>query len=248
VHFDCEGENNRDIWAADVIATPSSSHRSIPKLDDDYWDCVSFVPLTKLKRLGVEPNEIRKGPDWPDPELLISSQSTMKLTANLGRGATCTAYRGTWFGVPIVVKRGHMPDDFFLLAQEVHAYLRLDHVRGSVVPEFFGLYRSDTFTLLVLEDAGDKIDEPSIPRMCVDQKYLKNLDRWPDLDVQERYAFNFHAITCLLTWLWNDQTRIVLCHVPCPHGWRGTRGHVCPKCRAGPQRNSSYRLFTCSAP
>jgi hypothetical protein len=220
VHFDCEGRNDRDIWAVDVIATPSSSHRSIPKLDDDYWDRMRAVPRIKLARLGVKPNSIREGPDLPNPELLVSSQSTIKISAEVATGATCTAFRGTWFGVPIVVKRCYTMDYVCPLAEEVHAYLRLGHLCGSVVPEFFGLYRSDFFALVVLEDAGDKIKEPLIPRTCLDEDYLDTVDCWPDLDVQERCAFNFHAITCLLTWLWNDQAGLVLCHVPCPHVWR----------------------------
>jgi hypothetical protein len=196
VHFDCEGPDNTIIWAADVVATPSSPHRSIPPLNPDYWDRAYWVPWNKLGRLGAlimgqKPH--LEGPNAPDPELLVSAQSTIKFTDNLGHGGTCTAYRGTWFGVPIVAKYAHKKVDVRPFAQEVHAYLRLGHLRGSVVPEFFGLYRTDSFALVVLEDAGDMISEPfgPEPKMRLDRDYRKDLDEWAGLDDQERCAFNF---------------------------------------------------------
>jgi hypothetical protein len=52
---------------------------------------------------------------------------------------------------------------------EAESYLRsLAHLSGTVVLEFFGLYRSDHFAMLVLEDGGCAIDS------------------WCELDDQER--------------------------------------------------------------
>jgi hypothetical protein len=253
VHFDCERPrpSNRTIWAADVVATPSASQDSIPKLNDDYWDCVSSVPRRKLGRLGVgvEPKPKLEGPNAPDPELLVSAQSTLKLTDNIGEGGVCTAYRGTWFGVPIVAKYVDTMDDVRPFAREVHAYLRLGHLRGSVIPEFFGLYRTDSFALLILEDAGNIINDPfgPEPRTRPNFDYRHTLGEWAGLDDQERCVFNFHEIYHLLIWLGNNQTWRVMRRVPCPHVWRRTHGHILQKCRQRTQRNSPYRLFTCSA-
>jgi hypothetical protein len=193
VHFDCEGQNNRIVEAADVVAIPSSSHDSIPSLDLDFWRRMRHVPAAKLVRLRVEPKPELEGTNSLDPELLVSSRSTIKLTDTLSAGETCTAYRGTWFGVPIVAKYFHMSEDSRLCAQEVHAYLRLGHLRGSVIPEFFGLYRTDSFALLVLEDVGDIINKPfgPEPRTHLDRDYRKNLDEWAALDNQERCVFTF---------------------------------------------------------
>jgi hypothetical protein len=199
VHFDCEDINGSIVWAADVVATPSSSHDSIPSLDSAFWDRVSSVPLTKLERLGVlDPNPKLEGPNSPDPELLITLPSTMKLTTILGRGGTCVAYCGTWFGVPIVVKESLGSDGAHRFAREVHAYLRLGHLRGSVVPEFFGLYRTDLSVHLVLEDAGDMTYGEVPTYRDQDSNYEDDDskdDDWAVLDIQERCTFNSHEIT-----------------------------------------------------
>jgi hypothetical protein len=253
VHFDCEGPNDRIVWAADVVATPSSSHDSIPQLDPDYWDRVRSVPRTKLKRLRlgrrVGPKPELDGPNAPDPELVVSAQSTIKMASYLGTGGICTAYRGTWFGVPIVAKYVHRMDDVRPLADEVHAYLCLDHLRGPVIPEFFGLYRTDSFALLILEDVGDMINNPfgPEPRTRPNDYDLDDLDEWTCLDDQERCAFSFHEIKHFLTCMRNNQSRLVMRHIPCAHGWRRARGHLSQKCRQRTQRNSPHRLLTCSA-
>jgi hypothetical protein len=142
-----------------------------------------------------------RGPNSPDPELLVSSRSTIKLTDNLGAGGTCAAYRGTWFGV---AKYVDVMDDARKLSEEVHAHLRLGHLRGSVIPKFFGLYRSDSFSLFVLEVAGDMINnkhfgpEPRTrPNRATFDKWAPlddTFDEWAALDEQDRCAFEFHVI------------------------------------------------------
>jgi hypothetical protein len=247
VHFDCEEDNDEIVWIADVVATPSSSHDSIPSLDSDFWDRVLSVPQAKLERLGVvNPYPKLEGPNSPDPQVLITLQSTMKLTTYLGRGGTCDAFRGTWFGVSIVAKDGDESGDSRLFAREVHAYLRLGYLCGSVVPEFFGLYRTDDFALLVLEDAGDMIYRhvPSTYRdPYSDDHRPVTVDHWADLDIQDRCAFNSHEITCLLTCQRKKKDQPFLRHVPCPHVWRQTWGHFPHKCRQRTKRNSPYRLL-----
>jgi hypothetical protein len=189
VHFDCEDDNDRNVWIADVVATPSSTHDSIPSLDSDFWDRVSSVPRTKLERVGVRPNPKLVGPNSPDPQLLITSPSTMKLTTYIGRGGTCDAFRGTWLGLPIVAKDGDRSNNARRFSREVHAYLRLGHLCGSVVPEFFGLYRTDSFALLVLEDAGD-MTYRHVPHVSRTYRDTGNRpDHWAVLDVQERWHF-----------------------------------------------------------
>jgi hypothetical protein len=191
-HFDCKDEIGSEVWAVSLVATPSSSHDAIPKLDSYYWDGASSVPSAKLARLGVDLNWRRNfdGPNLPDPELAVSSQSTMKITAILDIGEDATSvYRGTWFGVRIVSKKIDNMDSYYKhdvayqFLCEVHAYLRLCHLRGTVVPEFFGLYRSDSFALLVLEDAG----EPFFDDLDGCGEIVS--DEWAVLDVQERCVF-----------------------------------------------------------
>jgi hypothetical protein len=167
---------NRDaVWAIDVIAKPSSSSHSVPSLDSAYWKRAISTPLTKCAPLGAHDLEDSKSTlkdtDSPDPNLLVASPSTLTLTSYIGPGGTCAAFRGTWYGVPIVIKyiQRHESAPF---ANEARAYLGgLANLRGKVVPEFFGLHRSDIFALLVFEDCGNKISD------------------WHDLDLQERCVF-----------------------------------------------------------
>jgi hypothetical protein len=171
---------NRDfIWAIIVIAKPSSPPNSLPLLDSAYWKRVVSPPspLAKRARLGLEnSNAALEETDTLNPNLLVGSPSTLTLTSYIGQGATCAAIRGTWHGAPIVVK--FIEEQYsFPFVDEARVYLGgLAHLRGAVVPEFFGLYRSDCFALLVFEDCGDSISD------------------WDGLDLQERCVHaNIHS-------------------------------------------------------
>jgi hypothetical protein len=150
------------IWAIVAVAKASSSPRSVPSLDSAYWKRVSSAPLTKRSPLCDHE-------DTPDLDLLANSPSTLILSSYIGHGATCAAFRGTWQGVPIVAK--YIESKYSTpFVGEAKAYLGgLARLRGTIVPEFFGLYRSNFFALLVFEDCGDKIS------------------KWDDLNLQERY-------------------------------------------------------------
>jgi hypothetical protein len=171
---------NRDfIWAINVVAKPSSSPRSVPLLDIAYWKHVVSTPFTDR--------------DCPDPNLLAGSPSTLTLTNYIGQGGTCAAFRGTWHGVPIVVK--YIQNGYSTpFVREARAYLGgLANLRGTVVPEFFGLYRSDYFALLVSEDCGNMIST------------------WDDLNLQERYV---HASLFPVIAIFVDMTSGWACTAP----------------------------------
>jgi hypothetical protein len=160
------------IWAIIAVAKPSSSPGSVPSLDSAYWKRVSSDPLPKRSPLCDHE-------DTPDLDILANSPSTLILSSYISHGATCAAFRGTWHGVPIVAK--YIESKYSApFVGEAKAYLGgLARLRGTIVPEFFGLYRSTSFfALLVFEDCGDKISE------------------WDDLNLQERYDTCIHSCDC----------------------------------------------------
>jgi hypothetical protein len=160
---------DRDVnWPIIAVAKPSSSPRSVPLLDAAYWKGVFSAAPTNT--LCLDWKAPRKDTGTQDPNLLVDTPSILTLKSYIGPGGTCAAFRGTWHGVPIVVKYS-LNKYSTPFAREAQAYLGgLAHLRGTVVPEFFGIYRSDFFALLVFEDCGDKIS------------------KWDDLNLQERYV------------------------------------------------------------
>jgi hypothetical protein len=181
------------IWAITAVAKPSSSPGSVPSLDSAYWKRVFPAPLTKRSRICDQE-------DTPELGLLVGSPSTLALTSYIGRGGTCAAFRGTWHGVPIVAK--YIQSKYSTpFVGEANAYLGgLARLRGTIVPEFFGLYRSNFFALLVVEDCGDRIS------------------KWDDLDLEERcvLVIFIHAIESSLT---RRQAGLVLHRISSPHVW-----------------------------
>jgi hypothetical protein len=170
---------NRDtIWAVDVVAKPSSSPRSVPLLDPAYWIRVQSDSAPEVLHDQEDWKETLDDTGAPDPNLLVGSPSTLTMTSYIGPGGTCAAFRGTWHGVAIVAK--YIQSEYSTpFVDEARAYLGgLAPFQGTVVPGFFGLYRSDYFALLVFEDCGNRISD------------------WDDLDLQERcvHATFFPAI------------------------------------------------------
>jgi hypothetical protein len=151
--------NRNAIWALRVVAKPFSSPQSLPSFDPAYWKCVVSRPQCPR---GIE--------NYPDPYRLVGSPSTLTLTRYIDQGNTCAAFRGTWYGAPVVVK--YIQSEYSArFVSEAQVYLSgIAHLRGKVIPQFFGLYRTDFFALLVVEDCGNAISQ------------------WHDLDLQERCA------------------------------------------------------------
>jgi hypothetical protein len=88
---------------------------------------------------------------------LMASPSIINFTEYIGKGATGMALRGSWYGASVVAKHS-VPRDTEALAREALLYKHhLAHLRGIIVPEFLGLYHSDGWSLLVLEDVGSTI-------------------------------------------------------------------------------------------
>jgi hypothetical protein len=98
------------------------------------------------------------GPPSSEHDTLVSSTSTMRFTTCMGEVATSMALRGFWYGASIVAKHS-VPAQSEALFYKRH----LAHLRGIVVPEFLGLYRSDDWTLLILEDVDSTIKPTAIP-------------------------------------------------------------------------------------
>jgi hypothetical protein len=118
--------NRNAIWAVRVVAKPSSSPQSVPSFDDAYWKCIVSTPK-HLRDLEADPN------------LLVGSPSTLTLTNYIDQGSTCAAFRGTWHGVPIVVK--YIQSKYSApFVREAQVYLSgIAHLRGKVIPEFLGV-------------------------------------------------------------------------------------------------------------
>jgi hypothetical protein len=68
--------------------------------------------------------------------------------------STGDVLRATWLDVPLVAKIATVKKSP-VLGHEAIAYLGyLAHLRGVIIPEFFGLYRSEGRAYLLLEDVG----------------------------------------------------------------------------------------------
>jgi hypothetical protein len=165
--------NRYFLWAIVAVTKPSCLPHSVPLLDSAYWKCVVSPPsaLANRRLRDLEHWETAaEDTDSSNPDLLVGSPSTLTLTSYVGQGGTCAAFRGTWHGVSVVVK--YIQHDYSTpFVREAQAYLgSLAHLRGTVVPEFFGLYRSDYFALLVFEDCGNTIsdwDELNLWERCL---------------------------------------------------------------------------------
>jgi hypothetical protein len=70
--------------------------------------------------------------------------------------------RGTWYGASVVAKHSVPKDSESLARETLFCKHHLAHLRGIIVPEFLGLYRSDGWALLVLVDVGS-IKRTKIP-------------------------------------------------------------------------------------
>jgi hypothetical protein len=148
-------------------------------------------------------------------ESLAVSPATIKITtsnSNLKQG------RGTWHGLPIMIDMcsANCPWDApEHLSHVAKVHLRhLQDLRGAVVPEFFGLYRTDFQALLIYEDVGGF-----------------RVDAWSDLDFQERCAkhifFNFSMMIVPFAYEnWTKQPRRVLRCISRPHVWHNLRRPV----------------------
>jgi hypothetical protein len=83
---------------------------------------------------------------------IVAAPSTINLTELVGEGATGMAFRGQWHGAAIVAKHA-MPKESQALVRESLFYKEhLAHLRGVIIPEFLGLYRSDGWAMMVLEE------------------------------------------------------------------------------------------------
>jgi hypothetical protein len=95
---------------------------------------------------------------WSEHAAIVALPSTINLTECLSDAETGMTFRGTWYGASIVAKHS-VPEHSEHLAREALFYKdHLEHLRGLVVPQFIGLYRSDGWALLVLEDVGSTTD------------------------------------------------------------------------------------------
>jgi hypothetical protein len=84
--------------------------------------------------------------------VLSAPSSIMRFNRYCGEETAGMAVRGHWYGTAIYAKHA-MPKESQALEREALFYKRnLAHLRGAIVPEFFGFYRSDFWSLLVLED------------------------------------------------------------------------------------------------
>jgi hypothetical protein len=133
----------------------------------DYWPRLwrqARVPYEEKQKIGLEDSHAH---DLRLAESLMASPATIKITTS-----SSDQRRGTWHGVPIMIQMYPVdrPTEQFSHAAKVHLR-HLQDLRGAVVPEFFGLYRTDSQALLIYEDVGGFY-----------------VDSWSDLDFQERCA------------------------------------------------------------
>jgi hypothetical protein len=88
---------------------------------------------------------------------IVAAPSTIKFTEFVAEeGATGMALRGHWYGATIG-KHAAPTRSQALLREALFYKDHFAHLRGVIVPEFLGLYRSDFWALLVLKDAGSDI-------------------------------------------------------------------------------------------
>jgi hypothetical protein len=152
---------------------------------------------------------VRRALDADLPDLLVTpvtyryltppedgAFSTINFTEYIANGATGMAHRGSWYDASVVAKHS-VPRDSEALAREALFYKHhLARLRGIVVPEFLGLYRSDGWSLLVLEDVGPTTKPTANPwegwseqQRCVDASSRSPIkDAPPDIALRARLA------------------------------------------------------------
>jgi hypothetical protein len=165
-----------DVIPLSVVATPLSALGNIPTFDQ-LW-----IFGRRRQRFAFR---LRGGGGWrrcARPSFIMLPPIHFASYANCG--STGDVLRATWLDIPLVAKIVATVDKS-PVGHEAIAYVGyLAHLRGVIVPEFLGLYRSEE-----REYVGEHVEE--IARE--DEKYSENDEpyvyrRWNLLNESERFV------------------------------------------------------------